>query len=39
LPDQEQRLSIPVSAGIAIVYPAELIAEMLDEAAAELDEG
>jgi hypothetical protein len=39
LPDQEQRLSIPVSAGIAIVYPAEVMAEMLAEAAGELDDG
>jgi hypothetical protein len=37
LPDQEQLLKVPVSAGIAVVYPAELIAEMLREAASKLD--
>jgi hypothetical protein len=37
LPDQQQRLSIPVSAGIGVVYPAELIAQLLTEAAAAID--
>lgn len=36
LPDQEGKLKIPVSAGIAVVYPSELVAEMLNEAAGEL---
>jgi hypothetical protein len=38
LPDQEQKLKVPVAAGIAVVYPAELIAEMLNEAASKLDD-
>jgi hypothetical protein len=34
LSDQEDKISVPVSAGIAVVYPAELIRETLEEAAA-----
>lgn len=30
LPDQEGKLSVPVAAGVAVVYPAETIREVLD---------
>jgi len=30
LPDQEGKLSVPVAAGVAVVYPAEAIRETLD---------
>ena len=31
LPDQENKLDIPVAAGVGVLYPAETIREMLDE--------
>jgi hypothetical protein len=31
LPDQEDKLDIPVAAGVGVLYPAESIREMLDE--------
>ena len=31
LPDQEDKLDVPVAAGVAVIYPAESIKEVLDE--------
>jgi hypothetical protein len=31
LPDQENKLDVPVAAGVAVIYPAETIRELLDE--------
>jgi hypothetical protein len=36
LPDQEESISVPVAAGIGVVYPADVITETLDAAAAGL---
>jgi len=31
LPDQEDKLNVPVAAGVAVIYPAETIKEVLDD--------
>jgi hypothetical protein len=31
LPDQEDKLDVPVGAGVGVVYPAETIRALLDE--------